>query len=203
MKKVRPAIIIFIGITILLIVGFTYDFLEKAEPVRGDGGDNVSGWGWSDTIGWIAFNCTDAGCGSSNFGINIDFGTGDFSGYAWSDNIGWITLDPVGGHPGIAGTPTYSACIDISGINTEPCDGVGDLNVAGWARAVICETTSCSGWDGWILLGDSSRRWHATSTEDDQIRIDPNTNEFRGWAWGSEVVGWISFNCLGPDMCGI
>jgi len=164
MKKVRPAIIIFIGITILLIVGFTYDFLEKAEPVRGDGGDNVSGWGWSDTIGWIAFNCTDAGCGSSNL---------------------------------------YSACIDISGINTEPCDGVGDLNVAGWARAVICETTSCSGWDGWILLGDSSRRWHATSTEDDQIRIDPNTNEFRGWAWGSEVVGWISFNCLGPDMCGI
>lgn len=183
MKKVRPAIIIFIGITILLIVGFTYDFLERAEPAQGDSTHNVSGWGWSDNIGWIAFNCTDEGCGSSNFGINIDFGTGDFSGYAWSDNIGWITFDPVGPYPAL---PNYAARYN------------GTTNkVNGWARAVICETTSCNGWDGWILLGDETNTWT------NQVRIDPDTNEFRGWAWGDEVIGWISFNCLGPDMCGI
>ena len=81
--------------------------------------DNVSGWAWSENIGWISFNCanydtcqggtddglacTGSNCGDgacintcdnfSDYGVNIDPSTGGFSGYAWSDNVGWISFN--------------------------------------------------------------------------------------------------------------
>lgn len=188
MEKIRAIIIIFIGITVLAVVGFVFqDFLEKSEPTHGSASDNVSGWGWSDTIGWISFNCTDFGCGSSDYGVNVDFGTGDFSGYAWSDNIGWITFNPAGPYPAAPQNPAHLE---------------SDYKVTGWARAILCEIAgNCNGWDGWIKLGDSTGIWSGGGVQN-QVSINVDTNEFEGWAWGSDIIGWISFNCKGPDMCG-
>ncbi len=51
--------------------------------------DNVSGWAWSDNIGWISF--TNANTALSLVSWNNS--TGIMSGYAWSDNIGWVSLN--------------------------------------------------------------------------------------------------------------
>jgi hypothetical protein len=55
----------------------------------------LSGWGWSDQIGWVSFNCNNSGignqCGSSNYGVTIT--NGNFQGWAWNDVIGWLSFD--------------------------------------------------------------------------------------------------------------
>jgi hypothetical protein len=66
--------------------------------VANDGNGNLSGWAWSDAIGWISF-CGNAsagsgatgGCpGSPTYQVKIDTTNGDFSGFAWNDVVGWI-----------------------------------------------------------------------------------------------------------------
>ena len=144
--------------------------------------DNVSGWAWSENIGWISFNNTTGG-GTTNYGVNINSSTGVFSGYAWSENIGWIDFAPAGPYPS---APTYSACLDWPG-SGQTCDGVGDYKVSGWAKAL----TDGGGWDGWIKLkGTNYGVWLDTS-------VTPN--EFRDWAWSDMIIGWTSFNRANCD----
>lgn len=54
----------------------------------------LSGWGWSDQIGWVSFNCNNTGigntCATSNYGVTIT--DGEFGGWAWNDVIGWISF---------------------------------------------------------------------------------------------------------------
>ena len=60
---------------------------------NGDASGILSGWGWSDEIGLISFNCSDPGvCGTSNYKVQID-GSGNFSGWAWNDVVGWISFN--------------------------------------------------------------------------------------------------------------
>ncbi|MCB9810434.1 hypothetical protein H6781_02475 [Candidatus Nomurabacteria bacterium] len=110
---------------------------------------------------------------SDNIGwICFDCGTanvaidvaGNFSGYAWSDNIGWIDFNPSSGFPG---TPNNG--VRLSG-----------SSVTGWARAL----SYGGGWDGWIKM--SGGAWSNGVTYS-----NPN---FSGYAWGSDVVGWVDFS---------
>jgi len=177
----------------LLITFVVFGFFIFGEAKAGSA-DNVSGWAWSENIGWISFNCyndyngdgileshcTDAGY-PSNYGVKLDPSTGVFSGYAWSENIGWIDFAPAGPYPS---APSYSACLDLPG-SGQTCDGVGDYKVSGWAKAI----TDGGGWDGWIHLRNDSKNygvWLDTST---------SPQEFRNWAWSDMVIGWLSFNC--------
>ncbi|MCX5784001.1 MAG: PKD domain-containing protein [Elusimicrobia bacterium] len=178
---------------------FIFVFFPFKEAMAGTS-QNVSGWAWSENIGWISFNgtncdsdcngglCTSngsAGCPAgqyNDYGVNID-ATKDFSGYAWSENIGWIKFNPTGPYPRVS--PNYSAKLDVTN------------KVTGWARACAgTENGDCTGatrsdgWDGWILLD---------GTEIDTV---PSPQEFRKWAWGSDVVGWISFNHKNCDANG-
>lgn len=111
--------------------------------------DNISGWAWSQNIGWISFNnkdCdtnnngyVDVACGSvddtsvpsKNYTVRVaEFNrfsslpantTDPFSGWAWSSNIGWISFN--GSDTGTTTSPL--AYIDW---NTG--------KVYGWARAL-------------------------------------------------------------------
>jgi len=195
-----------ISLLLLLILSFGY-VLNSSTPeiVRAGAGQNVSGWAWSDNIGWISFNCTDQGtCGASNYGVAVDSGTGDFSGYAWSDNVGWVNFAPVGSYPE---APSHVARLE------------SDDTVTGWARvcAGAADVVNCSGganptaggWDGWIKLsgdwdGDGTTEFSDGpddvdgGTGDDPVRLI-NGTQFEGYAWGgndggSNVVGWIDFN---------
>jgi len=148
---------------------------------------DLSGYAWSDNIGWISFNCQEGGpggsdiCGTSDYKVSVNFTTGLFSGYAWSDNIGWVSFNST----------------DLAGCPSAPCEArisTTTGEVSGWARAL-----AHNGWDGWISLRGT--------LPDYGVSLNSVTNEFHGYAWGSDVVGWISFNCQeggpgGSDICG-
>lgn len=137
--------------------------------------DNVSGWAWSENIGWISFNSTNQG-GGANYGVTVA-SNGNMSGWAWSENIGWISFN------------------ENSGCPTTPCSPKLDRNtgvISGWARA--CAGTvagDCSGatrtdsWDGWIHLKGSN------------YGITVSGCSWDGYGWGSDVIGWIHFK--GPN----
>jgi hypothetical protein len=170
MKKILLLIIFLIIISSFFII----------HQVNAGTSDNVSGYAWSENIGWISFNCTDGGtCATVDYGVNIDSGTGNFSGYAWSENIGWIDFAPAGPYPT---DPQYSAKADL-----------GTGQVSGWARALAYD----AGWDGWIKM-----RCYGTEcdTSDYGVYID-GAEEFHDYAWEPDVIGWISFNCLNTGVC--
>lgn len=59
-------------------------------------------------------------------------------------------------------------------------------------------TSRSDGWDGWIKFDTGKTN---------PVAIDYVTDDFHGYAWGADVVGWISFNCLegsstGESICG-
>ncbi len=85
-----------------------------------DGNGNLSGWAWSDAIGWISMTCNHASdgtsapynvnnCGTSNYQVLISPSTGDFSGWAWNDNIGWISFN--------CANPGTNGCVSPPGSN--------------------------------------------------------------------------------------
>ena len=152
--------------------------LNEQKDIFGASSDNVSGWAWSETIGWISFNNTSGG-GSINYGVNINPSTGDFSGYAWSENIGWISFNR-------ADTGNPPAAPYNGGSGTIANLDMTSRKVTGWARAL----SYAGGWDGWIKFGGGSSVW----TNQVSVPIIAGPDEFRGWAWGNDVVGWISFN---------
>lgn len=125
----------------------------------------VTGYAWSENIGWIHFNPVIGG-------VFLDDSTGNFSGYAWSENIGWVDFGPAGGFPA---TPNYGAKMDL------PTGAV-----TGWAKAVAGGSAESGGWDGWIKMSGSAPNYG--------VNIDFGTGNFSGWAWASDVVGWISFS---------
>ncbi|MFC1721222.1 hypothetical protein ACFLY0_01540 [Patescibacteria group bacterium] len=166
MREKTHSFISFIAVSALLIVGFS--FIDKVDA---GASHNVSGFAWSDTVGWISFN-NFSDNSSIDYGVNIDVnGTGDFSGYAWSDNIGWIDFAPTAGYPE---APNHGVRLET------------DNTVTGWAKAIAGDDFA-DGWDGWIKMSDESNpNWAGNG-----VRL--SGEDFIGYAWGSEVVGWIDF----------
>ncbi|HBS29145.1 MAG TPA: hypothetical protein DEB06_06765 [Phycisphaerales bacterium] len=59
------------------------------------GGSHFTGFIWGENIGWI--NTGDSGgpyanTDHTNFGVNVNPGTGELTGYAWGENVGWINF---------------------------------------------------------------------------------------------------------------
>ncbi len=133
MQKATRFGVLLAGVGVLVAVFVVSHFPESfAGPEH-----NVSGWAWSENIGWISFNSTNTGGG--NYGVSMDAQNGKFSGYAWSEHIGWIDFKPEGPYPG---PPAKSAQLNK-----------GPNKVEGWARAL---GGIGGGWDGWIKMSDAS-----------------------------------------------
>ena len=174
----------FLALSIIVIgamFGFASNWILEAAPA-----DNVDGYAWSDTTGWIRFNnCPTsgdpAGCDSTEYGVVIDDTTGEFSGRAWSDVIGWVDFDSVSGCP-------QSPCTAKLNSNGE---------VTGWAKAPAFSSGAHGGWSGWISFNCSNTSGCSTSNYKTTVgQKTGNISLFSGYAWGSEVVGWI-------DMSGV
>lgn len=168
---------IFLFAVFVLIFSYHIFFSPNDQPLARAGfGDNVSGWVWSSTIGWISINCTNQGsCASSDYGVNVD-ASGNASGYAWSSNVGWITFNPSGPYPSAP----------ENGVQVDFVTGA----VTGWARVYACVSPGCAGgWDGWIKMAGPGYG----------VAIDPVTcSTISGsYAWGggddANFVGWINF----------
>lgn len=116
----------------------------------------ITGYAWSDTIGWISLS-------GSNYGLSIA-PDGTIGGYAWSETIGWVSVNST----------------DLSGCPASPCNAKmqSDGSLTGWLKAL---SANGNGWDGWISLNGSN--------------YGPSFSggTFSGYAWGSDVVGWVSF----------
>jgi len=187
-----------------LFLGFLLFNFEKPQKIEAAATDNVWGWAWSSNIGWISFNCTSTNwCATSSYGVNIN-SDGTLSGYTWSEHIGWISFNPPAPYPTCPAptcpvSPNYSACLDLPGPG-QNCDGVGDYKLSGWVQALSpVGNPNAGGWDGWILLGPIFQ-----AGTDYGVWLDTSTGppyQFKGWAWGSDVVGWISFNCSNENWC--
>jgi hypothetical protein len=187
----------------LIFLGILFLILSISQSAIAGTTDNVSGWAWSENVGWISFNslncdpdgngisnggpgCPTSGTSIANYGVKLDPSTRVFSGYAWSENIGWITFNES----------------DLSGCPTGTCKAwLGpDNKVYGWARAyraINPENQTLGGWDGWIKLQGANYG----------VTFNTSTNEFEGWAAGWDdtpeeaVIGWISFNCKNQNVC--
>ena len=134
--KHAPSLLIFLALATAAALSPSL----PADEVQAATNEALSGFAWSDTIGWISFSCTDVGsCSVSNYAVTVDGVSGNLSGYAWSDTIGWISFQSS----------------DVTGCPQSPCPPKieNDGTARGWARAL----SQGSGWDGWISLSGVSQ----------------------------------------------
>ena len=158
--------IFLLSLLIIIGLGFSSNILA--------GG--LSGWAWSENVGWISFNCRNQNtCATVDYGVRIA-ADGNLIGHAWSSNIGWIDFDPAGPFPA---APNWSARIDNPTLATS--------TLSGWARALAHDAA----WSGWIKMSGPNYG----------VTVNFITDEFSGWAWSDAVVGWISFNCEDRNIC--
>ena len=152
-KKIPAKLIVggFFAAVFVILVAF------NAPHASSSTGGALSGWAWSDNVGWVSLS-------GSGYGLTTD-GSGNVGGYAWSDNIGWIR-------------PAQSG---------DGCPGTGAVfsggSLTGWLY-VLSAATSQGSWDGCISLSGSG--YGVTNAS------NPSYNA--NYAWGSTVVGWLSFN---------
>ena len=108
-------------------------------------------------------------------------------GWAWSDNIGWISLNctntsscatsdyGVTVNPVNGGMTGYAWSDNIGWIQFNGLVNLSTGAVSGWASALSADNL---GWDGKIDLSG----------------ITLSGTSFSGFAWGSDVVGWVDFS---------
>ncbi|MFA6353785.1 MAG: hypothetical protein WCW93_02550 [Candidatus Paceibacterota bacterium] len=159
--------------------------------VSASSADNMSGYAWSSNIGWISFNCTNlstcgTGVGQANYGVNKDT-SGNLTGYAWSPNIGWIKFGGLSGFPTGNGTIASDAKVDLDTNKltgwARACSGMYDISLNQGVLNNTCTGMSrTDGWDGWISFSGTG------------YGVTFDGSAFSSYAWGSEVVGWISFS---------
>ena len=178
--------------------------------------DNIAGFAYSENIGWVSFNSVDcdidgdgvfegaaesggpapAGCPDSgtafDYGVSVDLNNGALSGFAYSENIGWVSFN----EGDLSGCPSGSCLAKVA-----PPGQIGksDVDIEGWARACAGSVNGdCTGgdrtdgWDGWIKFDHG---------EVGEPYIDA-AGDWHGWAWGDDVVGWLSFNGADADAGG-
>jgi hypothetical protein len=120
---------------------------------------------------------------------------GQLSGYAWSDNLGWLSFNAADTarcfSDSLRVDPMTATVIDLD----NPTAG---LVIKGWARFVSADQAggNSGGWDGCVSFHDKApsvaRNLYKTS-------VAYPSGDLSGFAWGSNVVGWISFDCNGCD----
>jgi len=117
----------------LILSAVALGVVYEPDAYAQSSGGSVTGYAWSDTIGWISLS-------GGSYGITVS-GSGTLGGYAWSDNIGWVSANSS----------------DLSGCPSAPCSASidGDGNLTGWLKAVSGGTSQSGGWDGFISLSGS------------------------------------------------
>jgi hypothetical protein len=148
--------------------------------VLNDGTGNLSGWAWSDAIGWISFNSTTGG-GSVAYGVNID-STGDFSGWAWNDVVGWISFNCAN----IGGSCVAS---DYKVKTTWSPSGGGEIN--NWLISSTFDTCPL-GTDCGVAL--NTIMWKGSSLDGSRVKFQIATDCVSG-----TLPACDTWNFLGPD----
>ena len=124
---------------------------------------------------------------------NTTYYTG-FSGYAWSDNIGWVdmgnvVIDPLNGNisgyawsDNIGWVSFNNSDVSSCPISPNCSPKLTSTGISGFAKALSGGSTGSGGWDGYIELDISP---------DENLVRRTSSRDFAGYAWGSDVVGWL------------
>lgn len=159
-------------VVFVLVAGgiFVWRYFQP-ELSRAGVGQNMTGWVWSENVGWISLNSSNCdidddgimdrvnvGSGSGDasassacppdgttipiYGVAVDRVTGNLSGHAWGETIGWISFNRSD-----TGTPPTAPYNGSETFIANLDDDVNSFN--GWGRAL----NYGGGWDGWIKLG--------------------------------------------------
>lgn len=119
--------------------------------VTKDSSGGLAGWAWSESIGWVSFNCandhdpdaagTQSVCSVADYKVAVDqsggAADGEFTGWAWNAALGWVSFNC--SNTDTCGTVDYRVKTDFSGI------GVGD------SGELISSTFDFSGGEGITL----------------------------------------------------
>jgi hypothetical protein len=124
----------------------------------------LSGWAWSDNLGWISFS-------GSNYGVVVQ-ADGTLAGYAWtnpqdeisgSNNIGWISFNAV---------------------DTASCGQVATLSgtsITGWAKVISADS---NGWNGCVSLNGTSPSYGMSLPGGASV-----TGTAEGYLWSDDTIG--------------
>jgi hypothetical protein len=156
-------------------------------------GEKLSGYAWSDTVGWITFDVP-------TYGV-IMSPAGELTGYAWSDNIGWVEFRPSFTGPSGGGdnygakktagnkiTGWARACAGT--VSQLLAGGAADLSSPGFCTVPSGASDMVSrtdGWDGWIKFTNVDLTNETVNTGNGTTQI----TKFVGSTWGDVNVGWI------------
>ena len=179
----------------------------KSYGVNLDSGGILSGYAWSENIGWITFGYgvsgdpdfgDISGCPSGACQASLD-GAGDFIGWARACSV--FSADCSGALKNPWETGDWDGWINLKGnINNCDTDNNGRLDVSCGGDGIIladdCDTdnnefldVACGGIDNLTIPVNSGN-----------YKVILSGGNFNGWAWGGDVTGWISF-CNGADYC--
>ncbi|HET8581401.1 MAG TPA: hypothetical protein VFL98_02955 [Candidatus Paceibacterota bacterium] len=169
-----------IAVTILIAAATAF-ISATPRHASATGDPALSGYLWSDTIGWISLSCTNTGtCGTHNYGMSMA-SSGALSGYGWSDSIGWVSANP----------SDTSVCGSQATVSTSG-------SVTGWLRAISGGTSQSGGWNGCISLSGSGYG----------VTFNTANGAFGGYGWGDTNVGWVDFSkasavasCTPQNIC--
>ncbi len=192
--KFPLALYVSVAILICTFLFVSYFGLEKKAQASVQSRP-LSGYAWSSNIGWISFS-------GAGYQVTLDQ-TGDptvadLNGYAWANprdtvsntnNIGWISFN--GGD--VSGCPGGQAQVRLD-----------TGKVSGFARVLAHD----SSWDGCISLSGTNFT-SPNLSGNGGVTFATTSNSFKGYAWDSGVLGWISFSgssygvTVPPNPCGI
>lgn len=133
--------------------GHQYGYSENAgwlnaEPLGNCGpgmhvtASNISGWLWSESVGWISLSCENtSSCNEANYGLTItevDSDLHQIAGFAWAENIGWINFSCATSDQ--CGSVDYGVHMSGDGLLT----GFAWSENVGWISVDCSSTDSCA-----------------------------------------------------------
>ncbi len=178
-KNNKYFLVSFITVTIFLLTSFS----EAHAQVSGS--YDLHGWAWSSNVGWISLNSSDTGSGGGPYKVQMLSG-GDLSGYAWSSNLGWISFN----------TNDLVGCPSVTAGNIDVNTGA----ITGSIR-VVSGIGRNDGWNGCLELSGVN---HLSPDQSGNMGVTYNNSNgsIGGYAWGSDVIGWVQFMGTCDSNCG-
>jgi hypothetical protein len=168
---------------ILFFITFFLVFFGNTNLSLAGSGHNISGWAWSDAVGWISFNSENCDVDDNGF---VDLACGG------------CDSDPnneydVGNNDGDDVDRTATTGINCAAPNTTP---VIDYATGGWGVDVDDATGVASGYawsevEGWIRFDPPGA---FPDLPNNSVQFDETTNQFSGWARICSRAG-------NPDAC--
>lgn len=122
-------------------------------------GSPITGWAWSDNIGWVSLS-------GSGYGLSVG-SSGVITGYAWGDNIGWIAADAACGTQATVSGSTVTGWLHALNTGSDGCIKLNPNNNASdvtYSAGTITGYAWGSDTVGWLQFNGVANLTPATCT---------------------------------------